>query len=150
MLLNKAESLISALVAKIDNTTKPTRKFISHILIFYVGLLGKYNFINMARYGSFSEQTYRNQMSKPLDWAELNKNLSQQCCSDERILSFDPSYIPESGKKIAHVGHFWSGKDQAVKPGIEIGAHAVVDIVNGTAHSLEAVQTPKAPRNETG
>lgn len=150
MLLNKAESLISAIVAKIDNTSKPTRKFISHILILYMGLRGKYNFINMARYGSYTEQTYRNQMSKPFDWAELNKNLIQQCCSDERILAFDPSYMPKSGKNTAHVGHFWSGKDQAVKPGIEIGALAVVDVVNGTALSLEAVQTPKAPRNETG
>jgi Transposase DDE domain len=150
MLLNKAESLITAIVAKIGNTTKPTRKFICHILILYMGLRGKYNFINMARYGSYTEQTYRNQMSKPFDWAEFNKNLIQQSCSEERILAFDPSYMPKSGKKTPHVGHFWSGKDQAVKPGIEIGALAVVDILNGTAFSLEAVQTPKIQKSETG
>ncbi len=104
----------------------------------------------MAKYGSYTEQTYRNQMNKPFDWSEFNKNLIQQSCSIERILAFDPSYMPKSGKKTAHVGHFWSGKDQSVKPGIEIGALAVVDIANGTAPSLEAVQTPKVSKNETG
>jgi hypothetical protein len=150
MLLNKAESLIAAIIAKIGKTTKPTQKFIQHILILYMGLRGKYNFINMARYGSYTEQTYRNQMSKPFAWAEFNKNLIQQCCSQELILAFDPSYLPKSGKKTAHVGRFWSGKDQAVKPGIEIGSMAVVDVQNGTALSLEAVQTPKISTNLTG
>ncbi len=150
MLLNKAESLISAIIVKIGKTTKPTQKFIKHILILYMGLRGKYNFINMARYGSFTEQTYRNQMSKPFDWAGFNMNLIQKNCSQELILAFDPSYLPKSGKKTAHVGRFWSGKDQAVKPGIEIGSIAVVDVQNGTALSLEAVQTPKIPKNETG
>jgi hypothetical protein len=150
MLLNKAESLISAIIAKIGKTTKPRQKFLRHILILYMGLRGKYNFINMARYGLFTEQTYRNQMSKPFAWAEFNKTLIQQSCADELILAFDPSYLPKSGKKTAHVGRFWSGKDQAVKPGIEVGAIAVVDVKNGTALSLEAVQTPKINKNETG
>ena len=150
MLLNKAESLISAIITKIDRTTKPRKKFILHLLILYMGLRGKYNFINMARYCSYTEQTYRNQMSKPFDWARFNKNLIEQHCSDERILAFDPSYLPKSGKKTAHVGRFWSGKDQAVKPGIEIGAIGVVDIPNGTAFSLEAIQTPKIHGTDSG
>jgi hypothetical protein len=150
MLLNKAESLITAIIAKIDKTTKPRQKFIQHILILYMGLRGKYNFINMARYGLYTEQTYRNQMGKPFDWSGFNMNLIQQHCSDELILAFDPSYMPKSGKKTAHVGRFWSGKDQSVKPGIEIGAIAVVDVQNGTALSLESVQTPKIPKTETG
>ena len=80
-------------------------------------------------------------MSKPFDWAEFNKNL---------IVAFDPSYMHKSGKKTANVGRFWSGKDQAVKPGLEIGSIAVVDIQNGTAFSLEAIQTPKISANESG
>lgn len=150
MLLNKAESLINAIIAKIDKTTKPRQKFILHILILYMGLRGKYNFINMSRYGLYTEQTYRNQMNKPFDWGAFNVNLIQQSCSKELILAFDPSYLPKSGKKTAHVGRFWSGKDQAVKPGIEIGSIAVVDILNGTAFSLESVQTPRISKNEPG
>lgn len=150
MLLNKAESLITAIVTKIGKTTKPKQKFIRHILILYMGLRGKYNFINMARYGLYSEKTYRNQMNIHFDWAGFNKNLIQTSCSDELIIAFDPSYLPKAGKKTAHVGRFWSGKDQAVKPGLEIGAIAVVDVKNGTALSLESVQTPRISKGDTG
>lgn len=150
MLLNKAESLIKAIIRNIGNTTKPRQKFIVHVLILYMGLRGKYNFINMARYGSYNEKTYRNQMSKPFAWAEFNAQIIRQSCSPERILAFDPTYMPKSGKKTSNVGRYWSGKDQTVKPGIEFGAIAVVDVQNGTALSLESVQTPNIPKHATG
>ena len=57
MLLDKAESPINSIIAKIDNTTKPRQKFILHLLILYMGLRGKYNFVNMARYGSYTEKS---------------------------------------------------------------------------------------------
>jgi len=75
MLLNKAESLIKAIIRNIDNTTKSRQKFIVYVLILYMGLRGKYNFINMTRYGSYSEKTYRNQMSKPFPWVEFNAQI---------------------------------------------------------------------------
>ena len=146
MLLNKAESLINAIIAKIGKTTKPTQKFIHHILILFMGLRGKYNFINMARYGRYDEKTYRNHMEQPFDWATFNTQLIQENCSKERILAYDPSYLSKSGKKTPHIGRFWSGTAQTVKRGIEIGSLAVVDISNGTAFSLEAIQTPMIPK----
>ena len=142
MLLNKAKSLITAIIGKIGKTTKPTQKFIHHILILYMGLRGKYNFINMSRYGRYDEKSYRNNMEKPFDWVEFNTQLILESCSKELILAYDPSYLSKSGKKTPNVGNFWSGTAQAVKRGIEIGSLAVVDIVNTTAFSLEAVQTP--------
>ena len=57
LLLNKAESLINAIIAKIDRISKPRQKFILHLLILYMGLRGKYNFVNMARYGSYTEKS---------------------------------------------------------------------------------------------
>jgi hypothetical protein len=48
IILNKAQGLINAIIAKIDGISKPRQKFIQHILILYMGLRGKYNFINMA------------------------------------------------------------------------------------------------------
>jgi len=147
MLLNKAESLITAIIAKIGKTTKPTQKFIQHILILYMGLRGKYNFINMARYGSYEEKTYRNQMEKPFDWVGFNTELILENCSQELIMAYDPSFLSKSGKRTPYVGNFWSGTAQAVKRGIEIGSLAVVDIANATAFSLEAVQTPLIPKD---
>ena len=142
MLLNKAESLITAIIAKIGKTTKPRQKFIQHLMILFMGLRGKYNFINIARYGAYNEKTYRNQMEQTFDWAGFNTELIHSNCSSELILAYDPSYLSKSGKKTPNVGMFWSGTAQKVKRGIEIGSLAVVDIINGTAFSLEAVQTP--------
>ena len=146
MLLNKAESLITAIIAKIGKTTKPRQKFIQHLFILYMGLRGKYNFINIARYGQYNEKTYRNQMEQPFDWAGFNTELILANCSQELIMAYDPSYLSKSGKKTPHIGRFWSGTAQTGKRGIEIGSLAVVDIANGTAFSLEAIQTPLIPK----
>jgi hypothetical protein len=146
MLLNKAESLISAIIGKIGKTTKPRQKFIQHLFILYMGLRGKYNFINSARYGRYNEKTYRNQMEQPFDWAGFNTELILANCSPELIMAYDPSYLSKSGKKTPHIGRFWSGTAQTVKLGIEIGSLAVVDVDNGTAFSLEAIQTPLIPK----
>lgn len=146
MLLNKAESLIAAIIAKIGKTTKPKQKFFIHFLNLFMGLRGRYNFINMARYGCYNEKTYRNHMEQPFDWAAFNTELIGQNCSKELILAYDPSYLSKSGKKTPNVGRFWSGTSQMVKRGIEIGALAVVDIENRTAFSLEAIQTPLIPK----
>jgi len=141
LLLNKAESLINAIIAKIDGISKPRQKFIQHILILYMGLRGKYNFINMARYGNFNEKTYRNQMEKPFDWIGFNVELIRNNCSKDLILAYDPSYLPKSGKKTPDVGNFYSGTAQRVRRGIEIGSMAIIDVENGTGFSLEAIQT---------
>ena len=146
MLLNKAESLISAIIAKIGNTTKSRQKFIYHLLNLFMGLRGRYNFMNMARYGGYNEKTYRNQMEQPFDWARFNTELILAKCSGELIMAYDPSWLAKSGKKTPHIGRFWSGTAQAVKRGIEIGSLAVVDVVNKTAFSLEAIQTPVIPK----
>jgi len=89
-------------------------------------------------------------MSKPFAWAEFNAHVIHQHCTQELILALDPTYLPKSGKKTANVGRYWSGKDQAVKAGIEVGAIAVVDVQNETAFSLESVQTPKSAKQATG
>jgi len=55
---------------------------------------------------------------------------------------FDPSYIPKSGKKTYDKGHYWSGKDQQIKAGLEIGCLALVNSEDHTAYIMDAVQTP--------
>ena len=108
----------------------------------FMGLRGRYNFLNMARYGQYSEQTYRNHFQKLFDFKTFNKELIKQKCSQHLINAFDPSYIPKSGKQTDHMGWFWSGCSGKALKGLEIGGFAVVDQENNTAMSLEAVQTP--------
>lgn len=112
------------------------------IFMLFMGLRGRYNFLNMSRYGKYSEQTYRNHFQKLFDFKTFNKELIKRKCSGQLINAFDPSYIPKSGKQTEHLGWFWSGCSGKALKGLEIGGFAVVDIDNNTALSLEAVQTP--------
>ena len=81
-------------------------------------------------------------MSNLFAWAEYNKTLIQQSFADELILAFDPSYLLKSGKKTAHGGQFWSGKDRAVKKGIEVGTIAVVDVRTTQCSPLRRFKRP--------
>jgi len=44
----------------------------------------------------------------------FNKSLIFENCSPHRVIAFDPSYIPKSGKKTEHIGTFWSGTSGTV------------------------------------
>src|SRR5207249_3069974 len=105
---------------------------------------GRYNFFQMSRYGNYHEQSYRLWFEKKMDFAQFNTALIQQRGSGKYIVAFDPSYISKSGKHTPGISIFWSGKDQCAKKGLEIGVLSVVDVVAGTAMSLEAKQTPSS------
>ncbi len=110
-----------------------------------MGIRGRYNFLNMARYGDYSEQSYRNNFENGFDFMKFNAELIKQSCSSHRVIAFDPSFIPKSGKHTDHLGWFSSGTSGKALKGLEIGGLAVVDIENNTAMSLEAIQTPSSP-----
>ena len=138
----KSKALISAKLDKIGIQNKAKKNFMIKIIFLFMGFSGRYNFTNMARYGDYTEKTYRNNFQEPFDFLSFNKEVILDACSGDRIIAFDPSYIPKSGKKTDHLGTFWSGVSGKALRGLEIGGFAVVDIKNKTAMSLEAVQTP--------
>ena len=138
----KSEALIVAMIEKMQGINKSRKKFLIRIFILFMGLRGRHNFLNMARYGSYNEQTYRNNFQKCFDFKSFNNELIKNSCSQHLINAFDPSYIPKSGKQTEHLGWFWSGCSGRALKGLEIGGFAVVDVENNTAMSLEAVQTP--------
>jgi hypothetical protein len=146
---NKSEAFIDAIIRKMTGLNKARQKFIIRIFMLYLGLRGRYNFLNMARYGEYVEQTYRNQFDKAFDFIEFNTNLIKSNCSRHLVNAFDPSYIPKSGKETEHLGKFWSGSSQKVLKGIEIGGFAVIDVENNTAFSLESIQTPSTKELKT-
>ena len=138
----KSEALIAAILVKMQGINKSRKRFLIGIFILFMGLRGRHNFLNMARYGDYSEQTYRNNFKKRFDFRSFNSELIKGSCSHHLVNAFDPSYIPKSGKQTEHLGWFWSGCSGKALKGLEIGGFAVVDIDNNTAMSLEAVQTP--------
>lgn len=112
------------------------------MMLLYLSLRGRYTFKGMARYGNRCEKTCRLHFEQRFDFLRFNLELSRKHLSGDRLIVFDPCYLPKSGKSTPGVGKFWSGSLSKATDGIEIGGLAVVDMRRNTAFNLEAVQTP--------
>jgi hypothetical protein len=129
----------------IFNKLNKTRKdFVISVLWHILSIKGKINFMQLGRFSPYCEQTYRNHFENKFDFFSFNKLLIGQVASDERIVAFDPSYIPKAGKSTYGRSKYWSGVAKTVKWGLDICGFAVVDIINNTALHLNAWQTPAA------
>ena len=140
----QSEALLSKIVNKMEGLSKPRKNFIKTMLILYLSLRGRYTFKGMERYGDRCEKTFRLHFEQRFDFLDFNLELSKGHLSGDRLIVFDPCYLPKSGKSTAGVGKFFSGASARLINGIEIGALAVVDIKQKTAINLEAIQTPNA------
>lgn len=125
-----------------DVLNKSRKDFIVSVLWHILSIKGRINFLQLGRFGTLCEQTFRNHFEIEFDFLSFNKELIDQVVSDERIIAFDPSYIPKAGKSTYGRGRYWSGVAGKAKWGLDICGFAVVDIVNNTALHLRAWQTP--------
>jgi len=119
----------------------PRRDFIVDIMLLFLSVPGRMNFLQFGRYGKSCEQRYRQQFEKEFDFLKFNIETTQNAESGNYIIAFDPSYISKSGNKTPGTDKFWSGVAGAAKWGLEISGMAAVDIDNNTAFHLEAVRT---------
>jgi hypothetical protein len=133
--------LISSMIDKLPNINQWRRTFLLEILILFLSIRGRINFLQLARYGKYKEQRYRQQFEKRFDFLTFNKELTLSQGSGRYAIAFDPSYVAKSGKETPGVGWYWSGCASKAKWGLEIGGLAAIDIDNHTAFHLEAVQT---------
>ena len=110
----------------------------------YMSIPDRINFLQLGRYGKFSEQTYRNNFEKDdFDWFSFNSHLASKILSGKRrAIAIDPSYITKSGHKTPWIGYFWSGVAGSMKRGLELLGIGLVDADNKDCVALEAVQTP--------
>lgn len=139
---NKISDLVSASLQKIENISKPQFKFFSTLFELWLGLPLRYTMLNLGRIGLYCEKSIRLHFEKFFDFVCFNTALIDKSCGKELIAAFDPSYIPKSGKQTPGLGRWWSGKAQCTLKGLEISCLSIIDVVAGTAMSLEAVQTP--------
>ncbi len=139
---NKSRALVEKILQKIGGLKKPRKKFIESVIILFLSMRGRYTFKGMERYSDQCEKTYRLQFEQSYDFLRFNMELCKEHLSNHRIIAFDPSYLPKSGKHTPNMGKFWSGCLGKAVQGIEIGGLGVVDIDRNTAFNLEAVQTP--------
>ena len=138
----KLNVLIHNTLDNILKISKPQRDFFIEIMLLFLSIKGRMNFLQFGRYGNFGEQRYRQQFEKQFDFLNFNKEITMTHGSGNFAIAFDPSYISKSGKKTPGRDKFWSGVAGQAKFGLEISGIAAVDIDNKTAFHLEAVQTP--------
>ena len=99
----------------------------------------------MGKYGDYCEQTYRNNLSKDVDWVAYNTHLVRKVFSDPSAvlaIAVDQSHITKYDKCTWGVGWFSSGCDQSVMPGLEITGIGIVNATRRECMALRAVQTP--------
>ena len=135
-------ALINSTLSVITKLNKPQKDFFIEIMLLFLSIPGRMNFLQFGRYGKFGEQRYRQQFEKQFNFIDFNKNITLTHGSGNFAIAFDPSYISKSGKHTPGVDKFWSGVAGAAKFGLEISGIAAIDIDNKTAFHLEAVQTP--------
>jgi hypothetical protein len=132
---------IKNILNKMSKVNKWQYNFLPKVMILFLSIKGKINFLQLERYSDSHEQHYRNQFEKEFDFLKFNINLVQEHAGSDCIIAFDPSYVSKSGKSTPGVGYFWSGCAGKAKWGLEIGGIGAIDLVNHTAFHLEAVQT---------
>lgn len=138
---DKIKKLTEELLSEVEISNKWQHDFLVHLFDLLVSLRGRYNFLNLARYGDYSERTYRNWFERDFDFLSFNKKLALDYLDEELICGFDPTFITKSGKHTPGYGYFWSGKDGRAKKGLELGGFGVIDIKANTATHLLGVQT---------
>jgi hypothetical protein len=132
------ESLLMKSAVKINKSRK---KFMMEVLLLFLTIPGRVNFLQLGRYGKRGEQHYRQHFGRKFDWFSFNVELSKPHLGSRVAIAFDPSYISKSGKCTPYMGKFWSGCAGKVKPGLEISGIGVIDMDLHTCFHLEAVQT---------
>ncbi len=137
-------------LSSMNGLTQPRTTFLAHLFVLFMSLPGRHTFLNMGRYGTYSEKTYRTHFEDDFDFFAFNRLLIDQTCSAHRILAADCRFVPKSGKQTPHLGVFWNGSVSKAMTGLEISEIALVDVEKNTAFPLECLQTPgHLPDDET-
>ena len=128
----------------VANIQKPFEKTFMDTMKLFMAIPDRINFLQLGRYGCFSEQTYRNLFeNETFDWFAFNASIiSKHLTGKRKAIAIDPSYIPKSGHKTPWIGYFWSGCAGDYKRGLEIMGIGVIDIDNHECMTLGSIQTP--------
>ena len=135
------ERFISQILEKMLGLSKNRRKFMEHVLFLFLCLRGRYNFMNLSRWGLFSPGCYEGHFHMAFDWLGFNTLLVNSSMKGKKAIALDPSYLPKSGKKTAGLGRFYSGCAGRTLWGLEIMGLAAIDLESNTSLHLEAIQT---------
>ena len=139
----KTIEIFHAKLAKMPKLRQPLKKFLLDLVLVFLACKGRHNFMNLSRWSSYSDRSFRRHYDKEFAFVEINKQLiDDHFGNDECILAIDASYVSKSGKHSFGLDRFWSGSAQQVLLGQEVSVVSVVSVPKGQALSLSIVQTP--------
>ena len=116
---SKALSFIEVKLQQVNGIKKPQLKFLSTLFEVMWTVPHRTNFLNMGRFSSLSEQTFRLQFKKGFDFLSLFISMLSGKAKKEMLLVFDPSFINKSGKHTYGLARFWNGKAQRAEKVLE-------------------------------
>jgi len=136
-------NFIKSILSEIELKSKVKNKFFLHIILLNISIWGRFNFLNMARFGIYSEKSYRNNFSRKFPFLDFNIAYIRKLEAIEMVIAGDASFIHKSGIHTYGKGMFWSGVSGRNLPGLEIHSLAAVDVDSNQAYHLETIQTPE-------
>ena len=140
--MSKSKALVAKIVNNMEGLNRKRKIFMISLFITLLSFRGRHNFLNFARYGEYSEKSYRLHYEKPFDFLTFNLNLVAELQIPIKVVAFDPSFIPKSGKHTPNLDIFWSSTAGKALRGLELGGLALLDICSNTAFHLDSVYTP--------
>jgi len=135
-------NLIKTIISELELSSKVKIKFFIHIIILSLSIRGRFNFLNMARFGKYSEKSYRNNFKLGFPFLMFNLAHIKLRKFSELILVGDASFLKKSGKKTFGLWYFWSGVASKILKGLEIHSIGAIDINGNQAYHLHAIQSP--------
>lgn len=122
--------------------TKPRAQFFSYIISEFLTSNSKMNFKQLASKSDKTEQYFHRNFSYPFDFAKFNMLLANEYLSKKLVLAMTTINVPKSGIKTYGSDLFRNGNSGGAKNGLTFTTLSVVELENGTAMHLEALQLP--------
>ena len=88
----------SVLLKSVVRINKWREKFMLEVLLLYLIIPGRINFLQLEYYGRFGEQRYWQQPGRKFDWLSFNSCLASSHIGKRVAIAFDSSYISKSGQ----------------------------------------------------
>ena len=73
---NNINTLINSALYRFTKLSKPKKDFFIEIMLLFISIPGRMNFLQFGRYGKYGEQRYRQQFEKQFDFLSFNKEIT--------------------------------------------------------------------------
>src|SRR5215210_739166 len=136
-------TFVSEILDQMSNITKPQKQFLQLLFSTILSLRGRVNFLNLSRYTTRSEKTFRRHFRRPFDFLSFNRLAIEKAtsASSTKIAAFDSTFIHKSGKKTFGLDSFFNSCAGRPERGLELSVVSIVDLEQNTAYALDALQT---------